>query len=185
MSGSAIVALQSQAKRPIEDMQKRFWRVHEKIARIWEQFFKAYYRFEVPYMVEKDGGQQLDTFNGSLYQNMDFETTIDVGPGSVYSESLSINLLEAALQRQDITFDQYIDLYPESAMPFKAKLKEMRKNALLPPQISQAIAQNPQLLQVVIGLLQQTGQMPGQPQQVAQPGGQPMQEPRMPQPPQI
>ncbi|MGN1269351.1 MAG: hypothetical protein ACI4UU_00550 [Clostridia bacterium] len=155
MSGSAIVALQTQAKVPIEDMQKRFWRTHEKIARVWEQFFKAYYRFNVSYVVENDNKQQVNIFNGSMYQNMDFETTIDVGPGSAYSESLSINLLEQALQRGDITFDDYIELYPETAMPFKAKLKEIRQKVMLPPEISQKIMQNPQILQCVMQIIQQ------------------------------
>ena len=155
MSGSAIVALQTQAKVPIEDMQKRFWRTHEKIARVWEQFFKAYYRFDIPYVVENDNKQQVDVFNGSMYQNMDFETTIDVGAGSAYSESLSINLLEQALQRGDITFDDYIELYPETAMPFKAQLKEIRKKKLLPPEISQKIMENPQILQYVMQIIQQ------------------------------
>nr|DAT55203.1 MAG TPA: portal protein [Caudoviricetes sp.] len=155
MSGSAIVALQTQAKVPIEDIQKRFWRVHEKIARIWEQFFKAYYTFDTQYVVENDNKEELNNFNGRNYQDIDFETTIDVGPGSAYSESLSINLLESALQRGDITFDNYIDLYPETAMPFKAKLKEIRKKQLLPPEISQKIAQNPQILQHVMSIIQQ------------------------------
>lgn len=155
MSGSAIVALQTQAKVPIEDMQKRFWRVHEKIARVWEQFFKGYYRFDVPYIVENDGEQEGAIFNGSQYQNMDFETTIDVGAGSAYSESLSITLLENALQRGDITFDEFIELYPDNAMPFKAQLKEIRKKQLLPPEVSQKIAQNPQILQYVMEIIQQ------------------------------
>jgi len=156
MSGSAIVALQTQAKVPIEDMQRRFWRVHEKIARVWEQFFKAYYNFNIEYVVEDENGQaQSDIFNGAMYSDMEFETTIDVGAGSAYSESLSINLLESALQRGDITFDDYIELYPDTAMPFKAKLKQIRKNKLLPPEISEKIAQNPQILQYVMQIIQQ------------------------------
>ena len=155
MSGSAIVALQTQAKVPIEDMQKRFWRTHEKIARVWEQFFKAYYRFDVPYVLEDDNNKEINIFNGSQYQDVDFETTIDVGAGSAYSESLSINLLESALQRGDITFDDYIELYPDTAMPFKAQLKEIRKKQLLPPEISQKIAQNPQILEYVMAIIQQ------------------------------
>lgn len=172
MSGSAIVALQTQAKVPIEDMQKRFWRTHEKIARVWEQFFKAYYNFDVSYVVENDGNQEIDTFNASEYQDVDFETTIDVGPGSAYSESLSINLLEQALQRGDITFDDYIELYPETAMPFKAQMKEIRKKVMLPPEISQKIAQSPQLMDYVMQLIQQVetpAPMGGQPM-----AGQPM-----------
>ena len=165
MSGSAIVALQTQAKVPIEDMQKRFWRTHEKIARVWEQFFKAYYRFDIPYVVENDNKQTVNIFNGSMYQNMDFETTIDVGAGSAYSESLSINLLEQALQRGDITFDDYIELYPDTAMPFKAQLKEIRKKVLLPPEISQKIMANPQILQYVMQVIQQAETPVGQVQQ--------------------
>lgn len=168
MSGSAIVALQTQSKVPIQDVQKAFWRTHEKIAKIWEQFFKSYYKFDTQYIIESDNGQELHTFNGSMYQNMDFETTIDVGSGSAYSESLSINLLEQALQRGDITFDDYIDLYPETAMPFKAQLKEIRKKKLLPPEISQKIMANPQLLQLVMQLVARNDLMQQQNQQIQQ-----------------
>lgn len=168
MSGSAIVALQTQSKVPIQDVQKAFWRTHEKIAKIWEQFFKSYYKFDTQYIIEDDNGQELHTFNGEMYQNMDFETTIDVGSGSAYSESLSINLLEQALQRGDITFDDYINLYPETAMPFKAQLKEIRKKKLLPPEISQKIMANPQLLQLVMQLVARNDLMQQQNQQIQQ-----------------
>lgn len=155
MSGSAIVALQTQAKVPIEDIQKKFWRIHEKIARVWEQFFKAYYNFDTNYIMENENKQSIESFNGTMYANMEFETTIDVGAGSAYSESLSISILEAALQRKDITFDEYIELYPDTAMPFKAQLKQMRQHKLLPPEISEQIANNPQVLQYVMQILQQ------------------------------
>ena len=168
MSGSAIVALQTQSKVPIQDVQKAFWRTHEKIAKIWEQFFKSYYKFDTQYIIEDNNGQEVHTFNGAMYQNMDFETTIDVGSGSAYSESLSINLLEQALQRGDITFDDYIDLYPETAMPFKAQLKEIRKKKLLPPEISQKIMANPQLLQLVMQLVARNDLMQQQNQQIQQ-----------------
>lgn len=158
MSGSAIVALQSQAKVPVEDMQKKFWRVHSKIAKIWEQFFKAYYNFDTIYTVEGEEGATTETFNGTKYRNMEFNTVIDVGAGSAYSESMSIALLEASLQRGDITFDEFIELYPDNAMPFKARLKQIRKKKLLPPEISEQIASNPQVLQYVTRILQQAQQ---------------------------
>lgn len=155
MAASAIVALQSQAKVPIEDIQKRFWRIHEKIARIWEQFFKAYYTFSTDYLIEKEGKEVSENFNGGEYQNIDFETSIDVGPGSAYSESMSISLLENALNRGDIDFDEFIEIYPDSAMPFKAKLKELRNKKLLPADVSQFIMQNPQLYQMVMEMVGQ------------------------------
>lgn len=158
MSGSAIVALQSQAKVPIEDIQKNFWRVHEKIARIWEQFFKAYYTFDYQYANEES---EMETFNGQAYQDVDFATTIEVGPGSQYSESMAIALLENALGAGNIDFDTFVQLYPDDAMPFKSELQELRKQKLLPPEISEQIASNPQVLQYVMNILQQA-QTPAQ-----------------------
>ena len=75
-------------------------------------------------------------------------------------------MLETALQRGDITFDDYIELYPDSAMPFKAQLKEIRKKKLLPPEISQKIMANPQLLQVVMQLVAQSEALEQQNQQI-------------------
>ena len=40
-------------------------------------------------------------------------------------------------------------------MPFKAQLKEIRKKKLLPPEISQKIMENPQILQYVMQIIQQ------------------------------
>lgn len=156
MSGSAIVALQSQAKVPTEDIQKKFWRVHEKIARIWEQFFKAYYTFDNEFLIENENSSiEPARFNGADYQNTEFTTTIDVGPGSAYSESMEIALLENALTTGNITFDEFIELYPDDAMPFKTRLKQIRQKKLLPPEISEQIAGNPQVLAYVMQILQQ------------------------------
>lgn len=153
MSGSAIVALQNQAKVPIEFIQKMYWRSHEKIAKIWEQFFKACYRFDTQYFTD-DESKKLEIFNGTNYTNTEFSTSIDVGAGSAYSESMSIALLENALNRKDINFDEFIELYPDSAMPFKSELKKMREKKLLPPEISEQIMSNPQIYQYVMQIIQ-------------------------------
>ena len=153
MSGSAIVALQNQAKVPIEYIQKTYWRAHEKIAKIWEQFFKACYRFDTQYFTD-DENRTLKTFNGTDYVDTEFETTVEVGAGSAYSESMSIALLENALNANRITFDEFIELYPDTAMPFKSQLKEIRKKKLLPPEISEQIMSNPQIYQYVMQIIQ-------------------------------
>lgn len=153
MSGSAIVALQNQAKVPIEYIQKTYWRAHEKIAKIFEQFFKACYRFDTQYFTD-DENRNLETFNGLNYTNTEFETTVEVGAGSAYSESMSIALLENSLNANRITFDEFIELYPDTAMPFKSQLKEIRKKKLLPPEISEQIMSNPQIYQYVMQIIQ-------------------------------
>ena len=52
----------------------------------------------------------------------------------MWSESLSIQLLDKMKSEQDITTDDYIELYPDSIMTFKAKLKKMRQQKLVKEQ---------------------------------------------------
>ena len=125
MSGTAIATLQTQAKVPIEVIQKQFWRARKKAARICEQFFKSYYRDDREFTYEDEGSPVTATFNGSDYANIDFETVIDVGSASMYSEALSINLLDNMKANGDIDLDMYIELYPDNAMSFKARLKQL------------------------------------------------------------
>ena len=49
----------------------------------------------------------------------------------------------------DIDIDEYIELYPESVMPFKAKLKQMREKKLEEQAIMEEIAAQNQLLNQV------------------------------------
>lgn len=156
MSGSAIAALQTQAKVPIEVIQKKFWRVHEKIAKIWEQFFKSYYNDNRSFIYQDDEGQnKQESFNGAEYQSTDFATTIEVGAGTMYSEVASVTVLDNMHTKGDITTDEYIELYPDNLMPFKSNLKRMRQTKRLPDNISQMIMQNPQIYQSVMNVIQQ------------------------------
>ena len=130
MAASAIIALQSQAKMPIDTIQKRFWRVREKIGKIWEQFLKTYYNDGRIFSHEEDGQTEAFKLNGAEYKDVDFNLSIDIGSGSTFSEPLIVTLLQELLNLQAINVDDYIDLYPDTAMPFKNKLKGIREKRI-------------------------------------------------------
>lgn len=124
MAASAIIALQNQAKVPIESIQQRFYRVIRDVGRIWEQFFKFYYQQPIPVIVEDELGQeQTIIFFGTDFQQEDFHLDIDVGAGSVYSESLAQATLDKLFDAGQIDLDTYIELCPKNVMPFKEQLK--------------------------------------------------------------
>ena len=81
--------------------------------------------------------------NGENYQNIEFSTNIDVGTSGIFSESLTVSLLDNMKTNGDIDFDEWIELYPESIMPFKAQLKKMRQKK----KEEQAMMQEQALLQ--------------------------------------
>lgn len=128
MAASAIIALQNQAKLPIDNIQKRFYRTITDIGYIWEEFFKTYYDAERLMVINRfDGKQTVSGFIGTNYSNIDFSLKVDVGAGSIYSESLGQTTLDKMYDKGDITVDQYIELSPDNVMPFKATLKQMRE----------------------------------------------------------
>lgn len=127
MAASAIIALQNQAKKPIEMYQRKFYRTYEKIGKVLEQFFKYYYNDGRLFSYEEDSERYVASMNGGNYRDIDFNEVIEVGTGGVYSESLMISLLDNLKTAGDIDTDEYIELYPETIMTFKTKLKKMRE----------------------------------------------------------
>lgn len=127
MAASAIIALQNQAKKPIEMYQKKFQRTYEKIGKIEEQFFKYYYNDGRAFGYEEDGQVIVSSINGQQYKDIDFALSVDVGQAGTYSDSLSISLLDSLKADGTIDQDDYIELYPQTIMPFKEQLKKIRQ----------------------------------------------------------
>lgn len=156
MSGTAIAALQTQAKVPIEIIQKKFWRVKEDIAKIYEQFFKAYYTDERTFTYKDKNNIVTEKFRGSDYADINFETKVDVGSTTLYSEAMALSVLEQLKANGDIDLMTYVELYPDNAMPFKERLKQLLEEKKLPDGIEKTIMNNPELYNAVINLVTQS-----------------------------
>ena len=147
MPASAIIALQNQAKVPIKEFQSRFFSAMKEVGDIWCQFYKTFYSTARNISVENDEGMETQTFRGTDYAGTDFKTKVEVTV-SADKESLSMSVLENMKAAGDIDKYQYVELAPDSAIPFKAKIKEMwdkEKNDLL-VQAMQIIKQQQEML---------------------------------------
>ena len=126
MAASALIALQNQAKQPIENIQKRFYRTLKDVGKIWEQFFKAYYTLPRNMtLTDPTGQEETRVFQGSAFRDVEFKLRVDVGAGSSFSESLTQSILENLYDRQQITTEQYVELLPAGALSCKERLKQM------------------------------------------------------------
>lgn len=170
IAAAAIIALQNQAKVPIEAIQKRYYRSQKRIGRIWEEFYKIRYNMERNVVIKDAENNSIPMrFTGSDYADMNFDLKIDVGPSSQFSESLAMATLDKLYDRQAIDTDIYIELAPDNVIPFKQRLKKIlaeKRAAMLPPaggiDVNKIVAQltpeeraavqaNPALLNQVIG----------------------------------
>lgn len=177
LNAAAIIALQNAAKIPIDQIKKRYYRAMEDVGRIWEQFFKAKFVTTRMVAIKDDNGNQVSmSFNGSLYADVPMKLKIDIGASSSYSESLMMSSLDKFLDKQYITFADYLEFVPQNVVPFKDRLKkiiEQRQQeqammqqqqmqaqqqvsindvmALLSPEEQAILQQHPDLLQQAIG----------------------------------
>jgi hypothetical protein len=122
MAASAILALQSQAQKPNVFNQNKYFKSMEHKGRIYEEFYKCYYNLPRPIKSKDDNGQEITKkFVGTDAAEMSFGLKIDVGPGSVFSESLQMTMLKDMYDKKDITKYQYVKYAPRNSVPQELK----------------------------------------------------------------
>jgi replicative superfamily II helicase len=126
MSGAAIAQLQAQALRPIEDLQKGFWRHMEKVGEILEQFLRFFFTDKKFQYAEKDDtGKELirgDEFNSSEFKDRRFDVYAEAVAGTVMSDVADINILDGLFSKGAISLKSYIECYPQNAIANRQKL---------------------------------------------------------------
>lgn len=135
MAASAIIALQNQAQRPNEDYMGDVVAAVKRHGEIWEQFFKCFYN--LPRTIKsKDvdtGKDAYKTFDGTKGRGIEFDLIVDVGPSSVFSESLQVSILEKMKDSQDIDKYQFVKYMPKTTIPqglredFEKEKKDMEE----------------------------------------------------------
>lgn len=127
MSGAAIAQLQSQALKPIEDLQKNFWRGVEEIGEILEQFMRFFYKDKkFQYKDDKEDNKiKEDVFNSEDYHNAHFDVVAEAVAGTVMSDVADINILDGLFAKGAISLKTYIKSYPDNAIANREKLLEL------------------------------------------------------------
>lgn len=124
MAASAIIALQNQAKTPIKEFQTKYFSAMKEVGDIWCQFYKTYYSTTRKMSIQKNNKMETRNFRGTDYAGIDFKTKIEI-IASAEKESVTMSVLENLKASKDIDKYQYIDLMPDTAVPFKAELKKL------------------------------------------------------------
>jgi hypothetical protein len=122
MAAAAIIALQNQARKPNEKFEKAFGRSVKNVGRIWEMFYKTYFNMPRPITVEDKTGQEVTrTFTGSEYADMGFGLNIDVGPASIFNESLQVSIMDKMYDKGDLSKFEYVKYMPQNTVSGKLR----------------------------------------------------------------
>lgn len=124
MSGAAIAQLQSQALKPIQSLQKAYWRHMEKVGEILEQFLRFYYTDKKFSYEDENGETVLETFNSHEYRTKHYDVVAEAVAGTVMSDVGTIAMLDALFNKGIIDFKTYIESYPANALANREQLKK-------------------------------------------------------------
>jgi hypothetical protein len=169
MAASAIIALQNQAQKPNDAYMRITVETVKRIGEIWEEFFKCFYSLDRPIKGKDEEGRPITkVFNGEKGRGIEFDLIVDVGPSSMFSESLQISVLDDYASKGWIDKYTHAENMPTSVLPQaireqfekeKEQAKEMeeqQKMAIqgadqvigqLPVEDQQYLQQNPQILE--------------------------------------
>ncbi len=127
MAASAIIALQNQAQKPNDDYMNDVVAAVKRHGEIWEQFFKCFYNLPRTIRSKDDKGKDaFKIFDGTKGRGIEFDLMVDVGPSSVYSESLQVSILEQMKADGDIDKYDKAEYMPKNTIPqgLREKLKK-------------------------------------------------------------
>jgi hypothetical protein len=148
MAAAAIIALQNQAKKPVENDQKKLFRAISDTGKIYEEFYKCYYNMPRPMSgKDQEGNETTKNFDGSKYADMGFGLKIDVGPASVFSESLQMTVLDSYADRGWIDKYQHAKYSPSNVIPqelrqdFKKESEQLAEQQQMMPQAEEILSQ--------------------------------------------
>jgi hypothetical protein len=126
---SAIIAVQEAAAVPLENIKRRFWQYIEDVGRIWLEMWVTYYGArKVP--IKMNDQVSLVDIDFSMFKNFIWNTKVDVGPSTQYSEIASINALDRLIMNKDIDIIDYLERIPESVIPKKDELIASKKQMI-------------------------------------------------------
>lgn len=178
---SAIIAVQQSSAIPLETIKQNLYQFVEDIGYIWLDFMANHYgKRKVD--VEILGKRVVKEFDFATLKKMKFRIKIDVGPSSYWSQITAMQTLDALLQSDRITFQQYLDRVPAGLIPKSQELieelkaQDMKQQFIweqmarfmqtLPPDQQAAIQalppdeQEAQLMQLMMQPPEQTAQQP-------------------------
>ena len=126
---SAIIAVRETATMPLTTVQHRYYRFIEDIARIWAEFWVTQYGERSLKMQTADGAWYMP-FNGEAYRDLILNTRVDVGAAAIWSESQSVQTLDALFDRNVIDAVQYLSRLPKGVVPnLDALIHELQQRA--------------------------------------------------------
>jgi len=136
---SAMMWAEKQSGIPLQSVRRRFYQSQEDVGLIWADIWKVKFNTTRAVTIKnKDGLQEVKKFKGSDYKDINMNLKIDVGASSQFSEINNLNMLNMWLDKQLISFVEYLERLPQGSVTNKQQLIDAKKQQAQAQQDMQA-----------------------------------------------
>jgi DNA-binding ferritin-like protein (Dps family) len=121
----------------------------EEVGQIWLEFWTINYNTARLITVKDDLGNEVPMpFRGTDFKDIGLKLKLDIGASADYSETLVMSTLDKLFDKGSIDTKTYVELAPDSVMPFKQdllkKLEQLQTEQMQQQQLMQNMQQLPQ-----------------------------------------
>jgi len=125
LNAAAIALLQRAAGVPTELLAQRWRRTVRDCAMIWLAFWKHHYKEPRQYRIVGPGYEVgTQWFDATKYQDLEFDVQVVAAPSSAMNQATMIQQLDRWLEKDRISFEDYLEVLPPSVFPYRDKLLE-------------------------------------------------------------
>jgi len=149
-SGTSITIAARQSGVPLENPKNSMYELLDDSGRIFLDMVSNYYG-ERPVVVEAEDGRTVITYDFEKLNDIYLTTKADVGATTYWNEIAMIQTLDNLLERDKITFLDYLERVPENYIPDKQGLinSEIEKQQA---QMQQAQPQQPNIEEIIASM---------------------------------
>lgn len=125
-NAAAIIQMREAALQPMQLKQNQYYAFIEDVMRIWAEFWLHLYG-DRNLKITTPSGTAYVPFHASRYEKLLVNAKVDVGASTLWSTSVVVSTLDALLQAEIITPEQYLERMPSGIIPDKTGLIESIK----------------------------------------------------------
>lgn len=125
VAASAIIAIRDQSALPLNEQVAKAKKLTEDLARLWVDIWFVYNPDGMSVAYEEDGLITNLTITAEDMKRIDPDIRIDVSQDTPWTKNAEQQALDNMLEKQYITFAEYVDLCPDSGVIPKNKLKKV------------------------------------------------------------
>ena len=135
VAASAIIAIRDQSALPLNEQVAKTKKLTEDLARLWVDIWFAYNPDGLTVSYLEDNVPVTITITAEQMEQLNPDVRIDVSQDTPWTKNAEQQALDNMLDKQYITFEEYVELSPDSGPIPRNKLKKtISERVPLPPE---------------------------------------------------